>query len=443
MTTLSNFEQRWRSLAPRGIRPGLQTLQEVLRALGSPHQGLPSVLIGGTNGKGSTAALVASMANAAGYRVGLFTSPYLQQPEEQVRIGPDPISPSLLTGLWDEVVDASERRCPGRLTAFEALTAAALLHFKRHDVDLAICEVGMGGRLDSTNVLDPIVSAITSLGLDHAAFLGDSVQQVAGHKAGIFRPGRPALLAPGLDMTAETLLIDAAREIGALPKMLSQDTRLHPAHNDADGSQRVTVHTPDSRYTVQLSLAGSHQLSNLTVALRLAEELRTAGWTRLNTEAIEGGTAACRWPGRLERFAVDGRTVLLDAAHNVQAAEALALHLRKLGVPFEVLFGALGDKDISPMLSALHEAHRLWLTQPQSDRTWDADAWRRRIDHPHVLGPWPMNEALQQSLGGSRHNPRSWLVVTGSLRLVGDVRTLLVDHYGLSPDTQNRTDLRP
>ncbi len=444
----SEFESRWRSLAPRGIRPGLQTLQDVLRGLGSPHDGLSSVLIGGTNGKGSTASLLASMVGAADYEVGLFTSPYLQHPEEQIRIGGDSIAPARLTELWDEVVDVADRLYPGRLTAFEALTAVALLYFARNDVDLAVCEVGMGGRLDSTNVLAPQVSAITSLGLDHAAFLGDTLQQVAAHKAGIFRANRPALLAPGLETTAEALLVEEARAIGAIVIRARQDTQIQRAHIEIDGSQVVDIQTPESTYSLRPSLAGTHQRSNLVTAVRTAETLRLAGWTDLDTDAIERGTVDWRWPGRLERLSVNGRTVLLDAAHNAQGMEALADHLRGQAVPFEVLFGALGDKDVASMLGTLQDARRLWLTQPKSDRAWDANAWSQRIDHPRVLGPWPVDEALRRSLDesglkGSCPEKRTWLVITGSLRLVGDVRNLLFDQYSHQLELQSWTESRP
>ena len=439
-TLSSTFDQRWRSLAPRGIRPGLQALQEVLQALGSPHLDVSSVLIGGTNGKGSTASLLASMAEAAGYRVGLFTSPFLQTPEEQIRIGAVSISLSRLIELWDEVVDIAERLHPERMTPFEALTATAVLHFAREDVDLVVCEVGMGGRLDSTNVLDPAVSAITSLGLDHAAFLGNTLQQVAAHKAGIFRRGRPALLAPCLDPEAEALLEDNARALGAVVTRTRQDTRIHQVHLEVDGSQKVEIQTPESTYSLHLPLAGAHQHSNLITAVRIAETLRNQGWHRLGVEAVTQGTAACRWPGRLEYLHVEGQDILLDAAHNVQGVKALVEHLETRGSTFDVLFGALGDKDVSAMLAALRGARRLWLTQPDSDRAWDAEAWKPRIDHPNLHGPWSVADALQRSRVG---RDATLLVVTGSLRLVGDVRQLLLNHDDNADLTLNLDGTRP
>lgn len=420
------IQQRLQAISGRGIRPGFETLAEILDDLGSPHRRLASVLVGGTNGKGSTANLLASMATAAGYRVGLFTSPHLQHFEEQLRVDGQSIAPSRLLDLWDRVVAAAEARHPGAITAFEVLTACAFLYFDEQDVDLVVCEVGMGGRLDSTNILDPALSIVTALGVDHQAFLGPTLSDIAAHKAGIFRPGRPALVARSEPLSGEELLVAHAQRVGARPLQVRHGVEIVDVRELGPARQRVRLRTGQATYDLQLPLAGPHQVDNLATAVRGAEELQTLGWDLLDVPSISRGVANSRWPGRLESLTVKGRTVLLDAAHNPQGAAALAAHLDRLDGPFELLFGALADKDATSMLGALRKARRLWLTRPDSPRAWDPHAF----EPPH---PWPTTcpiEApldLPQALRRALDEGTGRLVVTGSLRLVGDTRSILFD----------------
>lgn len=426
--------QRRRALAGRGIRPGLDTIRSTLETLGSPHLRQQTVLVGGTNGKGSTANLVASMATAAGYRVGLFTSPHLERFEEQIRVDGENIATGELLRLWDRVVAAAEAVGPGAITGFEVLTACALLRFAERGVDLAVCEVGMGGRLDSTNVVEPTVSAVTSLGLDHGAFLGSGLQDIAAHKAGIFRPGRPALIGFSEPVDGEHLLAAEAQRMGAVAQRVRDTVRFDDVHPLADGSQRMTLQTPAGSYDLHLALAGHHQRLNVALAVAIAESLRRQGRQQLDERAIRRGVARCRWPGRLETLRVGSCTVLLDAAHNASGAVALARHLQTLDVPFELLFGAMADKDVDGMLERLSDAQRFWLSAPLSDRAWDPNRFltSARPSMAPVEGPLPLAEALRRALHEAEDR---WLVVTGSLRLVGDARSLLFKHYDPQPWT--------
>lgn len=427
MPITATIEQRLQFLAKRGIRPGLATIERVLRDVGSPQSRFPSVLVGGTNGKGSTANLLASMGTAAGYRVGLFTSPHLQHFEEQIRIDGQQITSQRLIKIWDQVLDQADHLCPNAITAFEVLTASAFVYFAEQGVDLVICEVGMGGRLDCTNALNPVLSIVTSLGLDHAAFLGSTLKEVASHKAAIFRPRHPALIAWTEPVEGEQFLLDQAREIGAAPHHLRNEVDFLEVHPHEDGSQQVILRTHQSKYDIHLSLAGSHQTHNLATAIRAAEELCQRGWSSLDAASIQQGAIQCRWPGRLETLQIGDRTVLLDAAHNAQGAAALANYLATRAVPFEVLFGALADKDATQMLSSLSAARRLWLTAPLSPRAWDPGAFvpTANLTHCKIEIPMVVAEALERALDQTS----GWLVVTGSLRLVGDVRSLLFDHF--------------
>ncbi len=416
-------------------------MRRTLDALDLPYRDLPTVLIGGTNGKGSTANLLASMASAAGYRVGLFTSPHLQRYEEQVRIADEIIDAEQLLELWCRVQDAAERICPGEITDFEVLTAAAIVHFWQQKVDLAICEVGMGGRDDSTNVLEPQLSIVTSLGWDHATFLGDTPAEIAVHKAGIFRPGRPALIARTEPIENEQLLLAEAQRLGANAGRVRQEVGHLETQPMGDGWQQVHLRTPTDAYSMSLALAGSHQLDNLATAVRAAEELRRLGWRRLDRSAIQQGVAACRWPGRLETLRVGERTVLLDAAHNEQGASALANHLLSLDLPFDLFFGALADKNIDAMLKILSAKElqpasrnsperkgRLWLVRPSSPRAWNPEAYEVPVSIRHR---WHIEIPQDPAAGLERamEQTAALLVVSGSLRLVGDVRSLLFDRF--------------
>lgn len=416
-------------------------MRRTLAALELPYRELPAVLVGGTNGKGSTANLLASMATAAGYRVGLFTSPHLQHYEEQIRIDGEAIDGERLLELWHRVLDAAEGQSPGEITSFETLTATAIVHFWEQKVDLAICEVGMGGRDDSTNVLEPELSIVTSLARDHAAFLGSALEEIAHHKAGIFRPGRPALVGPNEPQEGEPLLLSAARDLGARALSVRQKVEGIEAQPDGDGWQRVRLRSATETYSMPFALAGSHQLDNLATAVLAAEELRRLGWRRLDTESIQHGVAACRWPGRLESLRVGDSTILLDAAHNPQGAAALARHLRHLGRPFDLLFGAMADKDITAMLTMLCAAEaqpaaearpgikgHLWLVRPSDPRAWNPEVFELPIsmrDQWHVEIP----EDLVSGLERATEKTTRLLVVSGSLRLVGDVRSLLFDRF--------------
>lgn len=454
MHATTALEQQRHALADRGIRPGLQTMQRVLEALDVPYRDLPTVLIGGTNGKGSTASLLASMATAARYRVGLFTSPHLQRYEEQMCLDGRPIAAETLLELWNLVLETAERLCPGEITAFEVLTAVAILDACRQAVDLMICEVGMGGQLDCTNVLQPRLSIITSLGLDHAQFLGSTLSEIARHKAGIARPGRPVLVSRIDPVEAELLLVAEVRRLRADARRVRNDVLHLEVQADGDGWQWVHLRTAAQAYDLRLPLAGAHQLSNLATAVRAAEELRVLGWDRLDAQAIQRGTAACRWPGRLETLRLEveppkalqarEQTVLLDAAHNVQGAATLAEHLRHLGRDFDLLFGALDDKDARGMLQILclgatdppkgegRATQRLWLTQPSGPRAWDPSTFRVPppvADYYSIEVVADLAQALDRALGETS----ALLVISGSLRLVGDARTLLFDRFNPRP----------
>jgi dihydrofolate synthase/folylpolyglutamate synthase len=408
-------------LAPLGMRATLGPFRRLLAALGEPQRELPAVLVAGTNGKGSTAALLAGICCAAGYRTGLYTSPHLEETRERIRLDGLALPTLELDRLLHGVVTAAGEELP---TPFEALTAAAFVAFAEAQVELAVLEVGLGGRLDATNAVEPVLSLVTEIGLDHREQLGDSLAAIAVEKAGIFRRGRPALAWVTAGEAVEGLQRVAAEravELELLPGEWRVESRASGAHG-----QRVRLSGPTGLRDVLLPLHGSHQLGNLALAVAAAEDLSTTGWPEL-VDAIGRGIAGTRWPGRLERVRLpDGRSVLLDGAHNPHAMTALAAALRD-GEPFALVFGALADKDVGGMASAIAGlAREVHLTTPDSPRAMPTAAIAAL---PYLAGAHAATDLEAALLAALAAQPL--VVVTGSLYLVGAARRLLRERWGV------------
>jgi dihydrofolate synthase/folylpolyglutamate synthase len=306
------------------------------------------------------------MATAAGYRTGHYTSPHLETVEERLQIDGHPIDSDRLGDLLEEIVALAESTSGTPPTYFEALTVAAFRWFAEENVDLAVLEVGLGGRLDATNLAEPILSLVTSISLEHQEFLGDTLAAIAREKAGIFREGRPAL-AWVEDPEARAALEQVAQEKGTDLRFAQDLVRIEGAELEGWKGQKVRLTTPGGTHDLRIALLGAHQQRNLALAVLAAETLA------IPLEAIATGAAACRWPGRLEVINLpDSRRVLLDAAHNTEGAAALADFLTSAGGPVDLLFGVLTDKDAEQMLGLLApHARRLILTTPPSPRAQD------------------------------------------------------------------------
>jgi dihydrofolate synthase / folylpolyglutamate synthase len=369
------------------------------------------VLVAGSNGKGSTSALLAAMASAAGLKTGLYTSPHLESVEERLRIDGQAISPEDLAGLLERIVEAAGTPP----TYFEAVTAAAFLWFSERQVDLAVMEVGMGGRLDATNVCEPELSLITSISLEHREHLGDTLAAIAREKAGTFRPGRPALVwleDPEPSEAVRTLAAELGTDLRFAPELV-KILEVTPG--------RVRLTTPRGEYDLELALPGAHQARNLGLAVLAAEMLG------FSPEAIAEGARSCRWPGRLERVELpEDRVVLLDAAHNPEGAAALATFLDG---PIDLLFGVLGDKDVAEMLGPLAErARRIVLTTPASDRARSPEELATLLPGREVEIVPDLGQALESAL-----QPGVRLVICGSIYLIGEVRKRLRERFGVPP----------
>jgi len=419
-----------KSLEQYGVRLGLETTHRILAALGHPERQFPAVLIAGTNGKGSTAAFLASMGTAAGYRTGLYTSPHLEEVEERIRIDGRAISQEELSSSLGHLVTAAEQALGHLPTYFEALTAVAFSHFAAQEVDLAILEVGMGGRLDATNATEPVLSLITEIGLEHRSHLGENLDSIAREKAGILRAGKPAV--------AWVERAEARRAIQEVAAAVEADLRFGPQMAGLEivedrgwDGQRLDLQTDEDRYRLSLLLGGHHQAKNASLAVLGAEILARRGWDRLSREAIVAGAGGSRWPGRLERVDLaDGRSVLLDVAHNPDGAEALSRFLGRTGLTYDLLFGVLADKDVGEILPVLADnARRVILTSPDSHRALPPEEIERLLPAGRVVVVPAAAPALDRALAGDHE----LLVVCGSIYLVGEVRALLRERFGAPP----------
>jgi dihydrofolate synthase/folylpolyglutamate synthase len=420
-----------------GIRLGLGRTRALLAALGDPHRALPGVLIGGTNGKGSVQAMVAAVLCAAGVRVGQTPKPHLVSYRERIVVDGSPIAPRDFTALLEDVLQAASG-VPGRLgapTEFELLTAAAFHHFAQSGVRVGVIEVGLGGRLDATNAWDGGVAAITSVGLDHTEFLGTTLDAIGREKAAIIKRGDLAVSG----VTGEGAL-PIRRRARRLDVPLVEVGPLGLEDMDRGG---ITVRHP-SHGLLHVALLGRHQAMNAAVAVAILEALDRRGLARLEPAALRAGLAAVRWPGRLELLTIgpEAIDVLLDGAHNVDGARALAgaladvRPLLSVGRP-TLLMGTLRDKDASGMIEALATrealggARVLTTTVPEAPRSLSATElaamWREQspagssieaIDDP--------SEALDHALSAARAEGGP-LICCGSLYLVGAVRGRLVD----------------
>ena len=360
-----------------GIKFGLANIQTLVNALGHPEASFKSLLVAGTNGKGSVTAMTDHALRAAGLRIGRYTSPHLVRLEERFAVDGAPIDSTVLVELIEHVRGTIDRLlADGSLesppTFFEVTTAIAFEFFRRVRVDLAVLEVGLGGRLDSTNVVQPIAAAITSIDFDHEQYLGNTLAAIAAEKAGVIRRGIPVVVGP-VPTEAHDVLVSMCELSGA--DFIQADAGVRIESSSADGRTAIRLATPMRDYgLVRLGLRGDHQVANALVAVRLLEELERQ--LPVTAASITAGIRDVRWPGRLQMIEVPGgRRVLFDAAHNPAGAWALANYLkREFPEPLPIVFGALRDKDVTMMLKALlPSASRMVMTEPVTPRAHRAE----------------------------------------------------------------------
>jgi dihydrofolate synthase / folylpolyglutamate synthase len=424
----------------------LPRMRCLLDLLGWPDRRFASVVVAGTKGKGSTAAILAACLRAAGYRTGLYSQPHLHDYRERARVDGVPISREALVAIVErlrEVVPRLEERCPefGPPSTYDVGTALAIEHFAREGVDRAVLEVGLGGRFDAVNALTPRVSAITSISIDHTAVLGDTIEQIATEKAGIIKPGVP-VVAQRQAPEAWAVLVRTAEERGAPLHRADEVVRVTPAATQPDpttGRQAVSVEiaagfpragSPARSFAAELPLLGHFQQANAATALAAALLLDDAG--RFDDATLARGLGRARWPGRLEVVRRRPLTIV-DGAHNADSAAQLRRALAELfpGRPLTLVLGTSLDKDIPGIVRELvPAATRLILTVSSHPRSASLDRLRAeaaRYDVPAEAAP-TVGEALDQATAGA--GPDALICATGSLFLVADAR----EHLGLGGD---------
>ena len=412
------------SLGRFGIKLGLERTDALLHALGDPQELFQGVLVAGTNGKGSVCAMVSSVLQAAGYRVGLMPKPHLISYTERIQLDQRPIAEADFAALLTELQPAINKVAAelGPPTEFEILTSAALYYFARAGIDLLVCEVGLGGRLDSTNVLDLGVSVITNIALDHTQHLGSTLEAIAAEKAGILKPDSIAIT--GAQPPALAVIEAKARDQQIPLMRLGQEILLSATDKDWAGVE-ATVTTPAGTYRdLRIPLLGVYQADNAALAVASIDALRSRGWD-ISDGALRDGLARTRWPGRLEVIARDP-IVLVDGAHNPAGLERSLEAAQKLAKsrPLVIVFGVMKDKDLPSMLALLRSVN--------APVIFSRIGWHRAASPVDLAalfdGESETAESSAEALSRARDRAgRDGMVfVCGSLYLVGEVKALPV-----------------
>jgi dihydrofolate synthase / folylpolyglutamate synthase len=406
-----------------GIKLGLETIRLLCAALGRPERAWPSTHIAGTNGKGSVAVMIDAALRAAGRSTGRYTSPHLDRLEERFAVDGVPVATGAMIEAIEDVFAAvdrltHERRLTVPPTFFEVTTAVAFLLFARARVDAAVIEVGLGGRYDATNILEPRVTVITSIDLDHERHLGSTLPEIASEKAGIAKRGIPLVVGPCAPEAARAIA-EAAAAAGAPLVPATEGVRCEASFER--GRATVSVTTPVRAYPpMTLGLAGRHQVGNAIVAIRAIECVEQATGMSIGGEAVAAGLAGATWPARLEWIDLPaGRRVLLDAAHNPAGAASLAQYLDDAGVaPLPIVVAVMKDKDTAGILAPLAaRARPLVVTEAATARTLPAAtlaAAAARVGAPAVVIEPDAARALAHAFSCADR-----VAVAGSLFLVG------------------------
>jgi dihydrofolate synthase/folylpolyglutamate synthase len=416
--------------APRQARVQKFDLQNITRLssrLGNPHRASPCVHIAGTNGKGSTAALLESILRAAGFRTGLYTSPHLVRINERIRVNGQEISDADFAAVFTRVqAFIEELLASGVLAAhptyFECVTAMAFEHFARDHVEFAVYEVGMGGRLDSTNIVEPVVALITPIDFDHEDYLGHSLDLIAREKAGIIKPGAIVVSAAGRPEAAAVIREQARAQHARLIE-IAQDYRIENLAATPRSSRAVLATAGgDWLLEVELLLAGRYQLQNALAAAAAARLLAERGF-RIGDAAIARGLATTRWPGRLEQVA-ERPAVFLDGTHNPAGARELVAFWREqfAGRRIHLVYGAMRDKAVDEIAGLLFpEAATVIITAPRQPRAISADVLAEMTRHlaPRLEVVAQPESALERAIELAAAD--DLVFVTGSLYLVGDL----------------------
>jgi len=410
-------------------RYDLQRIGAFLEALGNPHIGVPTAHIAGTKGKGSTAAMVTSVLDVAGYKPGLFTSPHLHTFRERIRVGDELIPEEgfgrIVEDLWPTKKEIEVDY--GRVTVFELLTAMAFCYFRSWGIGSQVIEVGLGGRLDSTNLVEPLACGITSLGLDHTEVLGDTLEKIAWEKAGIIKPGVPVISSPQKP-EALGVLQAVSRKQGSQLTLAGTDILWEGETANLDG-QAFWLSTPKNNYRLQIPLLGKYQLENAAVAVGIVEALREGG-LEISKDAVEEGLRRVEWPCRLEVLSKNP-LILTDGAHNPHSAGRLVEAIQELfpGKRILLIIGVSGNKDLGGLIGELNRLSAAEVIVTRSRHTRAAEPERiaglfgLEKDDIHITDA--VSEALDIGLDMALDG--DLVLITGSLFVAAEAREHVKD----------------
>lgn len=412
-----------------GSNYGLDRTYKLLEYLGNPEKELKFIHIAGTNGKGSTTSIITEILIGAGYKVGMYTSPFIEEFEERIQINRNNIPKNILASLMDEVkesVDKVIKEGYNHPTEFEIITVLMFLYFKKEKVDFAVIEVGLGGSLDSTNVIRPILQVITSISLDHTNILGSTLKEIATEKAGIIKNGIPTVIYPQKEIVLEVIK----------NKCLEMNSQLYIADNQSfkfedvineDKIYQLIKYKEHEDINILMPLLGEHQIINLSVAIKSIDVLNNKNITNISIDNIAKSIKNVKWKGRLEVLGYNPY-VVIDGAHNIQGIETLNENIKKY-FKYENLYlilGILADKDVEEMIKIIApSAKKIYAVTPNSTRAELAENLKNEIVkyNKNCKSFNKYEYAYLEALSDTNEN--DIIVVSGSLYMIGDMRKII------------------
>lgn len=418
------------SIGKFGSNYGLKRTFRLLELLGNPDKKLKLIHVAGTNGKGSTTAMITKVLRGMDYKVGMYTSPYIEEFEERIQINGENIPKEKLVSLLVEVKEAVEKVIKegyDHPTQFEILTALMFLYFYREKVDYGVVEVGLGGALDSTNVLTPIVSVITSISYDHMNILGDTIEEIAEQKAGIIKEGIPVVVYPE-EKNVQDVIVKKTEEMNSRIRLVQKNSVKLLNINRDDMYQEVQVSTMKNDYKVKLPLLGAHQMLNLAVVLNTIEVIFEGQNEKLNVKLVEKSLEDVEWKGRLEVLNKKP-LIVIDGAHNIDGIKSLTYNMNKY---FKyknmiLLLGILADKQVDEMIKEIVPfAEKVYALTPHSDRAQLSQELKNKIVkyNKNVIAIESYEEAVSKAI--SEADEDDLILISGSLYMIGDMRKILV-----------------
>lgn len=411
-----------------GMNLGLERIEKVLEFLGNPHRDVKFIHIGGTNGKGSTTSMISSVLKEAGFKVGMYTSPYLEEFEERIQINGENIKKEELADLMSDVKSAIDKvidlgyESP---TQFEIITALMFCYFAKEKVDYAVLEVGLGGRLDATNVVIPEIIVLTSISLDHMNILGDTIEEIAGEKCGIIKKGIPVVSYPQ-EEKALKVIIDKCNELGCNLNVVNTNNVKDIIIDKEKHVQKLEVSIAKETFQIELSLLGDHQINNFLVALETLLKLRQCG-AFISSNAITKGFKEVKWIGRMEVLNKKP-LVVIDGAHNIDGIINLRKSIDKY-FEFEnitLILGVLGDKQVEKMIEVItNGVKNIVIVEPHSDRAEDVEDLCKKINDigKNAFMFKDYRDAYKKAY--ELTDEKDLLLICGSLYMIGDMRKVI------------------